>query len=151
LGYALRLNSVRRLSSKAKRKIVRRWVKSAQPNLQELDFREDFGNTTADAIYAQRIAPNGKSLLPHNGIPICTAYGNQITPQASSDGQGGAFIIWSDGRTDEPDINIHRAPYALNVSNDRIVGSIRFSSSQLNQPEDVKIIVERMKLIRALG
>ncbi|MDE0186485.1 MAG: hypothetical protein OXP71_13695 [Candidatus Poribacteria bacterium] len=75
-----------------------------------LDYREDFGNTTADAIYAQRIDPNGKSLWPLNGIPICTADGNQITPQASPDGQGGAFIIWSDGRTDEPDIYIHRAP-----------------------------------------
>ena len=75
-----------------------------------LDYREDFGNTTADSIYAQRIGPNGKSLWSHNGIPICTADGTQLTPQATLNGQGGAFIIWSDGRTQEPDIYIHRAP-----------------------------------------
>ena len=75
-----------------------------------LDYREDFGNTTADSIYAQRIDPNGRSLWSQNGIPICTADGTQLTPQATPNGRGGAFIIWSDGRTEEPDIYFHRAP-----------------------------------------
>ena len=40
---------------------------------------------------------------------------------------------------------------AMQVPYDYIAGSIRFSFSHLNQPEDVKIIVERMKQIRGLG
>jgi hypothetical protein len=75
-----------------------------------LDYREDYGNATADAIYAQRINANGKSLWALNGIPICTADGDQFTPQASPNGQSGAFIVWSDRRTEEPDIYIHQAP-----------------------------------------
>ncbi len=75
-----------------------------------LDYREDYGNDTADAIFAQRINANGKSLWALNGIPICTAEGSQFTPQASPNGQGGAFIIWSDRRTEDPDIYIHQVP-----------------------------------------
>ena len=36
---------------------------------------------------------------------------------------------------------------AMEVPYDYIAGSIRFSFSQLNQPEDVKIIVEKMEKI----
>ena len=39
---------------------------------------------------------------------------------------------------------------AMEVPYDYIAGSIRFSLSHLNQPEDVKIIVEQMKQIRGL-
>lgn len=39
---------------------------------------------------------------------------------------------------------------AMQVPYDYIAGSVRFSFSHLNQPEDVKIIVERMKQIRGL-
>ena len=39
---------------------------------------------------------------------------------------------------------------AMEVPYDYIAGSIRFSFSHLNQPEDVKIIVEKMKQIRGL-
>ena len=39
---------------------------------------------------------------------------------------------------------------AMEVPYDYIAGSIRFSFSHLNQPEDVKIIVENMKQIRGL-
>ncbi len=39
---------------------------------------------------------------------------------------------------------------AMGVPYDYITGSVRFSFSFLNQPEDVKIIVERMKQIRGL-
>ena len=39
---------------------------------------------------------------------------------------------------------------AMRVPYDYIAGGIRFSFSHLNQPEDVKIIVERMKQIRRL-
>lgn len=39
---------------------------------------------------------------------------------------------------------------AMQVPYDYIAGSVRFSFSHLNQPEDVKIIVERMKQIWGL-
>jgi cysteine desulfurase len=39
---------------------------------------------------------------------------------------------------------------AMEVPYDYIAGSVRFSFSHLNQPEDVKIIVERLKQIRGL-
>ena len=73
-----------------------------------LDYREDYGNVTMDAIYAQRIDANGKSLWALNGMPVCTADGDQISPKAISDGRGGAFIVWSDTRNENHDIYIHQ-------------------------------------------
>ena len=35
----------------------------------------------------------------HNGAPICTAGGDQKSPQIIPDGEGGAFIVWDDHRT----------------------------------------------------
>ena len=75
-----------------------------------LDFREDYGDVTADAIYAQRIDTNGKSLWALNGISVCTADGDQKTPMAIANGHGGAFIVWSDARGEDPDIYIHQVP-----------------------------------------
>ena len=74
------------------------------------DFREDYGNDTADAIYAQRIDADGKSLWTFNGVPVCTADGDQIAPRAIANGRSGAFIIWSDYRGKDADIYIHQVP-----------------------------------------
>ncbi len=74
------------------------------------DFREDYGNVTADAIYAQRIDVDGKSIWPFNGVPVCTADGDQIAPRAIANGRGGAFIVWSDYRGKDADIYIHQLP-----------------------------------------
>ena len=46
-------------------------------------------------------------------------------------------------------LNYSHVLLAMEVPYDYIVGSIRFSFSRLNCPEDVKIIVEKMKQIRA--
>ena len=75
-----------------------------------LDYREDYGNITHDAIYAQLIDGNGKSVWPLNGVPVCTADGNQTTPRAIADGGGGAVIVWTDSRGESPDIYIRRVP-----------------------------------------
>ena len=40
---------------------------------------------------------------------------------------------------------------AMEVPYDYIAGSIRFSFSHLNSPEDVKIIVEKMRQIRDIA
>ena len=74
------------------------------------DFREDYGNVTADAIYAQRIDGSGKSIWTFNGAPVCTADGDQIAPRAIANGRGGAFIVWSDYRGKDADIYIHQIP-----------------------------------------
>jgi len=75
-----------------------------------LDYREDYGNVTADAIYAQRIDANGNPLWTLNGTPVCTAAGDQMTPRAISNGHGGAFVVWSDTRGEDPDIYIQQVP-----------------------------------------
>ena len=73
-----------------------------------LDYREDFGNITEDAIYAQRIDANGTPLWKENGVPVCDANKEQITPKAVSAGDGSAIVVWSDARGSDYDIYIHR-------------------------------------------
>lgn len=75
-----------------------------------LDYREDYGNITHDAIYAQLIDGNGKSVWQLNGIPVCTADGSQTTPRAIADGAGGAVIVWTDSRGESLDIFLRRVP-----------------------------------------
>ena len=75
-----------------------------------LDYREDFGDTTEDAIYAQRLSPNGEALWEKDGVPVCTAKREQISPQAVSAGEGKAIIVWSDARGGDYDIYVHRVP-----------------------------------------
>ncbi len=75
-----------------------------------LDYREDFGNTTEDAIYAQRIDADGVPLWEENGVPVCAAEKEQITPRAVSSGVGSAIVVWSDARSMNYDIYIHRVP-----------------------------------------
>jgi hypothetical protein len=74
------------------------------------DYREDYGEATVDAIYAQRISADGKMLWALNGVPVCIADGEQRSPIALADGTGGAFIVWSDERGEDPDIYMHRIP-----------------------------------------
>ena len=75
-----------------------------------LDYREDYGNITHDAIYAQRIDGTGKFVWAQNGVPVCTAEGNQTTPRAVPDGDGGAVIVWTDSRDESLDIYLRRVP-----------------------------------------
>lgn len=49
-------------------------------------------------IYAQRIDSSGNFLWRTNGIPVCTTYEDQTSPQMISDGKGGVFICWQDRR-----------------------------------------------------
>ena len=73
-----------------------------------LDYREDFGNTTEDAIYAQRISADGKTLWEENGIPVCAADKEQISPKAVSTSIGSVTVVWSDARGKNYDIYINR-------------------------------------------
>ena len=75
-----------------------------------LDYREDFGDSTEDAIYAQRLDTNGNPLWEIDGIPVCSAPKEQISPQAVTTGLDAAIIVWSDARGPDYDIYIQRVP-----------------------------------------
>jgi hypothetical protein len=59
-------------------------------------------------IHTQRISAEGKIAWEQNGVPVCNAPGNQLSPRIAPDGAGGAFIPWEDARTGETDIYVQR-------------------------------------------
>ena len=50
-------------------------------------------------IYARRVDSSGNVLWAADGVAICTASGDQLYPEITSDGSGGAIITWQDGRS----------------------------------------------------
>jgi hypothetical protein len=63
----------------------------------------------ADAdIYAQRFASNGFVFWTANGIPVCSAIGNQTAPQITLDAGGYAVATWLDQRTSDGNIYAQR-------------------------------------------
>ena len=50
-------------------------------------------------IFAQRIDPDGNTLWADNGVPVCSAAGEQHRPRMITDGAGGAIISWHDARS----------------------------------------------------
>ena len=73
-----------------------------------LDFREDYGDESNDAIYGQKINLEGKALWTENGIPLCTADGVQQPPYVVESESGQLSVMWSDARSDIGDIYMHR-------------------------------------------
>jgi hypothetical protein len=61
-------------------------------------------------IYAQRVTPEGDLLWGANGQVICNYSGYQYQPQLCTDGQGGAYIVWHDDRSEsyEGDVYFQR-------------------------------------------
>jgi hypothetical protein len=60
-------------------------------------------------VYTQHIDSEGKILWQADGIPICTAKGDQYDYNIVEDGQNGAFIAWRDQRNNnEWDIYIQK-------------------------------------------
>ena len=72
-----------------------------------LDYREDYGAESKDAIYSQRLDSDGKRLHPEAGVPICTADGVQQPPYVVGMESVELAIIWSDARRDLGDIYVH--------------------------------------------
>lgn len=52
-------------------------------------------------IYAQRINASGTAQWAADGVPLCTAAGDQMSPQIITDGTGGAIVTWRDYRLSE--------------------------------------------------
>ncbi len=59
-------------------------------------------------IDAQRIDASGAVLWTANGVAICTATGDQVSPNLVSDGSGGAIITWQDNRNGNDDVYAQR-------------------------------------------
>ena len=49
-------------------------------------------------IYVQKVDASGTVEWTADGVPLCTAAGNQQYAQISSDGAGGAIVTWHDNR-----------------------------------------------------
>ncbi len=49
-------------------------------------------------IYAQRLDGNGTALWTAGGIGVCNSTAKQYVPKLTSDGNGGAFVVWLDKR-----------------------------------------------------
>jgi hypothetical protein len=59
-------------------------------------------------IYAQRIDAGGAPLWATDGVPICSASGDQWSPRIAGDLAGGAYLAWTDHRTGGNDIYAQR-------------------------------------------
>ncbi len=59
---------------------------------------EDFRYAVNLDVYMQKMSPDGQMLYALNGIPVCTASGDQSTVRLMNDGQEGNFVFWSDFR-----------------------------------------------------
>jgi hypothetical protein len=51
-------------------------------------------------IYIQRVAQNGALAWGPEGVVVCNATGDQISPKLCPDGANGAFMVWQDYRFD---------------------------------------------------
>ena len=58
---------------------------------------EDYRGGDTD-IYAQHVDASGTAQWTMDGVPVCNAIGSQWYPEITSDGEGGAIVIWSDKR-----------------------------------------------------
>lgn len=60
------------------------------------DYRD--GPDRGYDVYAQRVNASGSAQWTENGIPVCTAMGDQEYPEMIPAGNAGAIIVWSDSR-----------------------------------------------------
>ncbi len=68
---------------------------------------KDNSTSTSD-IYAQKVALDGTILWAADGVPVCTATGEQEDHLAVSDGSGGLIVVWTDYRAGNWDIYAQR-------------------------------------------
>ncbi|HEY5132577.1 MAG TPA: hypothetical protein VII85_02705, partial [Candidatus Krumholzibacteriaceae bacterium] len=61
-----------------------------------------------DDVYAQKVNASGSVQWAANGVPLCTAMGDQDLPMITSDGAGGAIVTWEDFRGGRADIFAQR-------------------------------------------
>ena len=59
-------------------------------------------------IYVQHVNAFGMTLWAIDGVPVCTAAGNQYDPRLVLDGAGGVIVAWDDQRNGPDDIYAQR-------------------------------------------
>jgi hypothetical protein len=67
------------------------------------DYRGGIGISD---IYVQRMHGDGKRAWTSNGVALCTAANYQNYPEITSDGVGGAVVVWEDARAGLSNIDI---------------------------------------------
>ena len=73
-----------------------------------VDYREDFGEKSKDAIYGQQIDLSGALLWEETGVPISISDGEHHPPFVVSIGNGKWVVVWSNMREDKGDIYLER-------------------------------------------
>ncbi|OGC07312.1 hypothetical protein A3H38_04505 [candidate division WOR-1 bacterium RIFCSPLOWO2_02_FULL_46_20] len=63
-------------------------------------------------IYVQKINSSGSPVWAQNGLAACLSSGNQNFPEITSDGAGGAIIVWQDYTNENSDIHAQHINYA---------------------------------------
>ena len=73
-----------------------------------LDYREDFGAESKDAIYGQQIDLLGALLWEEVGVPISISNGEHHPPFVVAIGEGEWVVVWSNMQADKGDIYLER-------------------------------------------
>ena len=61
-----------------------------------LDFRQDYGNKTKNALYAQTFGLDGQWLWTKDGLPICSAEGDSLLTAFAANGTSGELkVLWT--------------------------------------------------------
>ena len=69
---------------------------------------QDLRGTAGFDIYVQRVNANGIVQWTTNGVALCEALYDQVSPSITSDGAGGAIVSWWDMRSGNYDIYARR-------------------------------------------
>jgi hypothetical protein len=82
-------------------------------------------------IYTQWVNAWGAVQWTADGVALCTAAGDQTFPTITSDGAGGAFVAWYDGRSGNSDIYAQR----IDATGNQPIATLlqRYSSSASDQ------------------
>jgi hypothetical protein len=67
----------------------------------------DRRNSVDYDVYIQKMDRFGNSVFQQNGMPVCTAPGNQTGLQMITDDIGGVFLVWEDKRDMPPNQSIY--------------------------------------------
>ena len=69
-----------------------------------LDYRDDFGEQSTNAIYGQQLDLSGALLLEKNGVAVSTSKGKHLPPFVVPIGNGQQAVLWSNDQRDSGDI-----------------------------------------------
>jgi len=71
-------------------------------------WQDDRAGGANPDIYSQKVDAGGNTLWAANGVAVSADAGNQINPQLTGDGDGGAIVSWEDARSGNWDVYTQR-------------------------------------------